>query len=65
MELVNADMKQHRKLRRFSGRGLARARCEVGLVVLAHNLLTLVEEEQKTQAKQASAVAANAEPGST
>ncbi len=65
VELVNADLKQHRKLRRFSGRGLARARCEVGLVVLAHNLLTLVQEEQKTQAKQASAVAANAEPGST
>jgi transposase len=65
VELVNADMKQHRKLRRFSGRGLARARCEVGLVVLAHNLLTLVNEEQKIQAKQASAVAANAEPSST
>jgi hypothetical protein len=63
VELVNADVKQHRKLRRFSGRGLARARCEVGLLVLVHNLLTLVGEEQKAQ--QASAVAANSEPGST
>ena len=41
VELVNADWKAHRRLRRFSGRGLARARCQVGLVVLAHNLLTL------------------------
>lgn len=47
VELVNADWKQHRKLRRFSGRGLARARCQVGLTVLAHNLLTLLAEETK------------------
>ena len=37
VELVNADGKQHRKLRRFSGRGLTPVRCQVGLVVLAHN----------------------------
>ena len=65
VELVNADMKQHRRLRRFSGRGLARARCEVGLVVLAHNLLTLVGEDEKAQAKQAVADAANPDPGRT
>jgi hypothetical protein len=59
VELVNADLKQHRKLRRFSGRGLARVRCEVGLLVLAHNLLTLVAAEPK--AKQTVAAAANAE----
>lgn len=41
VELVNADWKQHRKLRRFSGRGLKRAECQVALIVLAHNLVTL------------------------
>jgi hypothetical protein len=50
VELVNADFKAHRKLRRFSGRGLARARCQVGLMVLAHNLLTLLSEEKKKRA---------------
>src|SRR5262249_19508780 len=54
VELVNADVKQHRKLRRFSGRGLARAECEVGLVVLVHNLLTLVSEEPKAGRPQRS-----------
>jgi len=47
VELVNADWKEHRKLRRFSGRGLTRVRCQVGLVVLAHNLVTLLSEEKK------------------
>jgi hypothetical protein len=47
VELVNADWKEHRRLRRFSGRGLARARTQVGLIVLAHNSLTLLEEESK------------------
>jgi transposase len=42
VELVNADWKAHRNLRRFSGRGLERARCQVGLLVLSHNLLTLL-----------------------
>jgi transposase len=41
VELVNADWKAHRGLRRFSGRGLTRVRCQVALVVLTHNLLTL------------------------
>jgi transposase len=44
VELVNADMKEHRKMRRFSGRGLKAARCQIGLLVLAHNLVTLVTE---------------------
>lgn len=65
VELVNADMKQHRKLRRFSGRGLRRARCEVGLMVLTHNLLTLVKEEQKATTKQARAPAVNSETNGT
>ena len=53
VELVNADWKQHRKLRRLSGRGLSRARCQVGLVVLAHNLVTFLAEEAKAEAGKA------------
>ena len=59
VELVNAAWKQHRKLRRFNGRGLARARCQVGLMVLAHNLVTLLSEEAKAQAKVRAAHAVN------
>lgn len=33
-----ADLKEHRGLRRFHGRGLRRARPEVGTLVLTHNL---------------------------
>jgi hypothetical protein len=51
VELVNADWKEHRKLRRFSGRGLARVRGQVGLVVLTHNLLALLAEEKKPKTK--------------
>lgn len=36
-----ADLKEHRGLRRITGRGLSRARTDVGLCVLIHNLLTL------------------------
>jgi len=39
--LVFADFKEHRGLRRFSGHGLERARTEVALEVLVHNLLVL------------------------
>ena len=41
IELVFADFKEHRGLRRFSGHGLARVRTELALEVLAHNLLVL------------------------
>jgi transposase len=41
VELVNADFKEHRKIRRFSGRGLKRAEAEIGLLVLGHNLVCL------------------------
>jgi transposase len=51
VELVNADWKEHRQLRRFSGRGLRRARIQVGLIVLAHNLITLLKEEKKAATK--------------
>jgi len=47
VELVNADWKEHRKLRRFSGRGLERVGVEVGLNVLAHNLLAVQSLRQK------------------
>jgi transposase len=39
VELNFADLKEHRGLRRFHGRGLARVRAEISSVVLAHNLL--------------------------
>jgi hypothetical protein len=55
-ERVNADGKAHRRLRRFSGRGLARARGQVGRMVLAHNRLTLLSEEDKVQRRQATPV---------
>lgn len=39
IEIVFADVKEHRGLRRFSGHGLARVRAEFALDVLLHNLL--------------------------
>jgi hypothetical protein len=41
IELGFADLKQHRSMRQFSGRGLSRAQRQVGLAVLVHNLLVL------------------------
>jgi transposase len=41
IELVFADVKEHRGLRRFSGHGLARVRTEFALEVLVHNLLVV------------------------
>ena len=41
VELRYADMKEHRNLRRFTGRGLRRAKAQIGATVLAHNLLAL------------------------
>jgi hypothetical protein len=41
IELVFADFKEHRGLRRFSGHGLIRVRTELALEVLGHNLLVL------------------------
>ena len=38
-----ADLKQHRALREFASFGLARARIQVGLLVLAHNGLELLK----------------------
>ena len=41
IELVFADFKEHRGLRRFSGHGLGRVRTELALEVLVHNLFVL------------------------
>ena len=50
VELANADVKEHRKLRRFNAGGLKRVRCQVGLMVLAHNLFVLWQHKQKAAA---------------
>jgi transposase len=60
VELANADLKEHRKLRRFSGRGLMRVNCEVGLILLTHNLLALLAAEKKSQNNQTKEATANA-----
>jgi hypothetical protein len=56
VELGFADQKEHRGLRRFGGRGRARARVEVGLVVLAHNALAALalRDEKSTPRPPAS-----------
>jgi len=41
VELGFADFKQHRSLRQFSGRGPIRAKRQVGLTILTHNLLVV------------------------
>ena len=50
-----ADAKGHRGFGRLHGRGLSRARTEVGLLVLAQNLLTLnrLRKNAQTPEKQA------------
>jgi Transposase DDE domain len=41
IEIVFADFKEHRGLRRLSSRGLVRVRTELALEVLVHNLLVV------------------------
>ena len=55
IERVFADFKEHRNLRRFRGRGLSRARTQMGLTVLGHNLRTLAQlrEKKKQEADDA------------
>jgi transposase len=50
VELSYADMKEHRDLRRFHGRGLRRVTAEVGCLVLAHNAL-YVEAQMNRRAR--------------
>lgn len=52
VELEYADLKHNRALRTFSGFGLARARIEVGLHELSHNLAT-VENWLQTRSETA------------
>jgi hypothetical protein len=52
IELVCADCKEQRRLRRFSGHGVARARTELAFEVLVHNLLVrhrCAHQKQNTQ----------------
>jgi transposase len=46
IERCFADAKEHRNLRKLHGRGLHRARAEVGLVVLAQTALTVIRLRQ-------------------
>jgi transposase len=50
VELNYADLKEHRGLRRFHGRGRHRASIEVGLLILAHNLLYLDSHRHQPRA---------------
>jgi len=47
IERVFADLKEHRNLRRFRGRGLSRARTQLGLTVLGHNLRIIAKLRKK------------------
>jgi transposase len=51
VELVYADLKEHRGLRRFRSRGLRRAKTQVALAVLAHNILALEHELENRHAE--------------
>jgi hypothetical protein len=55
VELANADMKEHRSLRKLSGRGKTRAATQIGLVVLAHDLVALDGLRCKRQREEAAA----------
>jgi transposase len=53
IERVFGDFKEHRNLRRFRGRGIARARTQLGLTVLAHNVRIILKlrEQRKQEAE--------------
>jgi transposase len=55
VELANADLKEHRRLRKLSGRGKERAATQVGLVVLAHDLVALDGLRRQRQRENAAA----------
>jgi len=64
IEIVFADLKEHRGLRRFSGRGLTRVRTEVALEVFLHNLFALhrfagQKQNTKTNHVKSEAIAAS------
>lgn len=51
-----ADVKEHRRLRRFWGRGRDRPHAQVGLAVLAHNLLEVHRAPRPATTDQSAAV---------
>jgi transposase len=53
IERVFADVKEHRNLRRLNGRGLRHAKIQVGLTILAHNMVTLEKVRSETAEKVA------------
>ena len=52
VERAYADLKVHRRLDRFSGRGLARVRAELRLHCLVHNLLVVVRHARAQREEQ-------------
>ena len=52
VERAYADLKVHRRLDRFSGRGLARVRAEFRLHCLVHNLLVVVRHARAQREEQ-------------
>lgn len=58
VELRFADLKSHRGLQQFRSFGLARARTQVALLVLAHNGLALLQARAKQAAATATPTAA-------
>jgi hypothetical protein len=58
VELGFADLKEHRRIRRFWGRGLDRARAQVGFAVLAHNMVALAAPPPPGENDQPVAVSA-------
>jgi DDE family transposase len=53
VELAFAEMKEHRSLRRLTGRGLRHATAQVTAFVLGHNLLTLLRKANGHEAASA------------
>jgi hypothetical protein len=61
VELNYADLKEHRDLRRFHGRGLRQVKAEVGCLVLTHNILH-VEASRSRQLRDGPVSAETAQP---
>ena len=62
MELRHGDMRKHRGLQQLHGYGQGQAQSQVGLLVLAHNGLTLLKARDDRKAAAATAAAATAAP---
>jgi transposase len=66
VELSYADLKEHRDLRRFHGRGLRRVTAEVGCLVVTHNALFVESQVPRRQSRDGPATEATARtPGFT